>query len=157
MSYGGTYRIRGRKYKSRIKTNTKGEITSIIQIVPEHEIQAEVIRWAKMYEGIYPELWLLHAIPNGGKRNLKEAVKFKREGVKAGVPDLFMPVARMGYHGLYIEMKNKEGRLTANQQEWHERLKKQNYAVMTCYSDIEAKEQIVKYLNSQEIFRNGGI
>jgi hypothetical protein len=156
MGYGGTYKLKGRKYTAKFKTNKTGEITGFKQIVPEHELQAELMRWAKRYEDNYPELWLLHAIPNGGKRNVKDAVKLKREGVKAGVPDLFMPVARMEYHGLYIEMKNTEGRLTERQREWQERLKKQNYAVLTCHSDIEAKAQIVKYLNSQKTIEQEG-
>jgi hypothetical protein len=96
MGYGGTYKLKGRKYTAKFKTNKTGEITGFKQIVPEHELQAELMRWAKRYEDNYPELWLLHAIPNGGKRNVKDAVKLKREGVKAGVPDLFMPGSKNG-------------------------------------------------------------
>ena len=51
-------------------------------------------------------------IPNGGYRNAREAANLKRQGVKAGVPDLCIPVAKGGYHGLYIEMKTKKGKLS---------------------------------------------
>ena len=44
----------------------------------------------------YPEAQLLFHVPNGGKRNAAEAAHLKRQGVKAGVPDLFLPVARGG-------------------------------------------------------------
>ena len=34
----------------------------------------------------------------------------------SGVPDLFLPVPKNGYHGLFIEMKSEKGCLTENQQ-----------------------------------------
>ena len=43
-------------------------------------------------QGQYPELKLLHAIGNGGKRNLIEAVRMKKEGVLSGVSDIMLPV-----------------------------------------------------------------
>ena len=45
-------------------------------------------------------------IPNGGSRNKLEASNLKKQGVKAGVPDLFLPVGRGSYHGLFIELKS---------------------------------------------------
>ena len=60
----------------------------------------------------------IFAIPNGGKRNAKEAYFMKRTGVKAGVPDLCVPVAKKGYHGLYIEMKYGKNKPTEAQEEW---------------------------------------
>lgn len=67
--------------------------------------QERVINWARFYAKDFPELDLLHHIPNGGSRNQLEAANLKRQGVKAGVPDLCLPVARNGKHGLYVEMK----------------------------------------------------
>ena len=37
--------------------------------------------------------------------DLKEAMNLKRQGVKAGVLDIFLPVARKDKHGLWIAMK----------------------------------------------------
>lgn len=48
-------------------------------------------------------------IPNGGLRSKREAARMKGQGVRPGVPDLCIPVARRGYHSLYIEMKAAEG------------------------------------------------
>ena len=45
----------------------------------------------------YPDLELLYHVPNGGSRNKAEASKLKRMGVRAGVPDLVLPVPRAGY------------------------------------------------------------
>lgn len=70
--------------------------------------QERVINWARFYAKDFPELELLHHIPNGGSRNQLEAANLKRQGVKAGVPDLCLPVARNGKHGLYVEMKRQK-------------------------------------------------
>lgn len=56
--------------------------------------QERVINWATFYAKDFPELDLLHHIPNGGSRNQLEAANLKRQGVKAGVPDFCLPVAR---------------------------------------------------------------
>ena len=66
--------------------------------------QERLISWAQRQYNKYPELKLLYHVPNGGSRNTLEAANLKRQGVKAGVPDLCLPVARQGHHGLYIEM-----------------------------------------------------
>ena len=57
-------------------------------------------------------------IPNGGKRGKSEAAYLKRQGVRAGVPDLCVPVARGGYHSLYVEMKVGTNKPTQKQVEW---------------------------------------
>ena len=70
----------------------------------EDREQEAVIQWAFYEAGRLPGVDLIYAIPNGGSRNKIEAAHLKRQGVKAGVPDLFLPVARQGKHGLYIEI-----------------------------------------------------
>lgn len=60
----------------------------------EELMQINIINWARSVQDDYPALkWLMH-IPNGGKRNISEAAKFKKMGVKAGVADLLLPVFR---------------------------------------------------------------
>lgn len=113
---------------------------------PESDEQISLFDWAKVMQSQYPELSLLHAIGNGGKRNLREAARMKREGVKAGVSDIFMPVARGGYHGLYIEMKVKGNKPSEKQAWWIEETTKQGYCSKVCYGWVEAKGVIEKYL-----------
>lgn len=97
--------------------------------------------------GRYPELELLFHIPNGGKRDAREAARFKRMGVKAGVPDLFLPVPRNIYHGLWVEMKAPQGKLTPNQKRMLEQLASQGYKAV-CYGWEEATQVIKSYLDS---------
>ena len=81
----------------------------------ESQIQCALVEWAHWNRGKYPSLELLYAIPNGGKRNPREAVRMKLEGVKPGMPDLCLPVARHGCISLYLETKTPDGTLTASQ------------------------------------------
>lgn len=76
----------------------------------------------------YPEINLLFAIPNGGTRITREAVALRRQGVKSGVPDLCLPVARGGYHGWWGEMKRlRSGHLSPEQRDWITRLRREGY------------------------------
>ena len=78
----------------------------------EAQEQKAIFDWSRQptVRGQYPELKLLHHIPNGGKRDAIEAKHLKAQGVKKGVPDLCLPVARGPYHGAYIELKTQTGR-----------------------------------------------
>ena len=112
----------------------------------EDREQAAVIQWAEYESGRLPGVNLIYAIPNGGSRNKIEAANLKRTGVKPGVPDLFLPVARRGCHGLYIEMKRREGgRLSENQRVWLKRLHEQGYAAVVCHGFDEAVTAIENY------------
>lgn len=113
----------------------------------EHDEQVALFEWASMQEGLHPELRLLHAIPNGGWRAKKTAVWLKAEGVRPGVPDVCLPVARGGYHGLYIEMKFGKNQLTASQQQWVFNLREEGYHVEVCWSFENARDVIEGYLS----------
>ena len=94
-----------------------------------------------------PELGLLYAIPNGGKRAIKTAIALKAQGVKSGVPDMCLPVARGGYHGLYIELKRQKGGVVSEtQKSWITALNTQGYKAIICHGAEEAIEQIRGYL-----------
>lgn len=113
----------------------------------EGEEQARLFSWAQMHSVEYPELALLFHIPNGGKRGKAEAARFKAEGVKAGVPDLFLPVARGGYHGLFIELKRLDGGTVSQaQRAWVKRLTDENYCAFVARGWEEAARTIRTYL-----------
>lgn len=110
--------------------------------------QATLFNWAKMRSSMYPELRLMFHIPNGGRRGKAEAGKFKMEGVKAGVPDIFLPAPRGEFHGLFIEMKKlRGGKVSAEQRAWIQDLRAQGYAAEVCCGWQEAAETISKYLD----------
>lgn len=126
----------------------------------EHDEQVVIIQWARLVEGEYPALALLYAIPNGAKlpyfktrrkdgketRWSPEAAKLKDEGMRAGVPDLCLPVARRGYHGLYIEMKYRENKPTPEQTAYLDALAKEGYLAVVCWSAEDAIETLTEYL-----------
>lgn len=81
----------------------------------EHDEQVALFRWAQWHAGQWPELRWMYAIPNGGARHIAVAAKLKAEGVKAGIPDICLPVPRGGFGALYIELKAKGGRVSQAQ------------------------------------------
>ena len=112
----------------------------------EHHEQAALIDWCRWQRKKYPETEFLFAIPNGGLRHKRTAVKLKREGVKAGVSDLFLPVPKGEFHGLWIEMKSKKGRPTKAQKKWLKDMKELGYQTAICYGAEEAIEVLKEYL-----------
>ena len=120
----------------------------VVPLMPtEHDEQAALVTWAALLaKQEVPALCLLYANANGGKRSKATAGKMKAEGVKAGVPDLFLAVARHGYHGLYIEMKTTRGRLSDDQKHWDEMLRGQGFRVEMCRGQDPAKELLLAYL-----------
>jgi hypothetical protein len=101
------------------------------------------------------------SVPNGGKRNAREAALLKAEGVQAGVPDWLCFVASMTeeppcddppsflWHGLAIEFKSPsgKGKVSPAQQEWHERLRDQGWLVEVCTTAEEAWRLTMEYLH----------
>jgi hypothetical protein len=107
----------------------------------ESQEQRTVVEWAA-WKGLP-----IFAIPNGGKREIHTATRLKAEGVRAGVPDLFLPIASQGFHGLFVEMKRADGgTVSAKQQEWLDLLNANGYRAVVCHGADEAIEQIGRYL-----------
>lgn len=122
----------------------------------EHLEQTALIQWAKANERKYPALCNLFAIPNGGKLPYVRVGKGKiwsgqrfalvREGLKRGVPDLFLAVAIRPFNGLFIEMKHGKNKPSSEQIDWINRLTEANYACKICYSFEDARDTILAYL-----------
>lgn len=120
-----------------------------------------------------PELEWLHAIPNGGARGddaKTRAIRggaLKAEGVRSGIPDVFLPVpvwregspedpSRIVYCGLYIEMKKPDlkpkkegskGGLSDDQIAFRDYARNNNYGWIVCYTWREAADAIQSYIN----------
>lgn len=115
----------------------------------EHDEQKALFDWAEMQRR--DVLSLMFAIPNGGDRHPAVAAKLKAEGVKSGVPDIFLPVARGEYHGLYIELKKPKdatpaGKATKTQIQWLTNLSDQGYFAVLCVGWDAARKTIIDYL-----------
>ncbi len=92
---------------------------------------------------------LIFHVPNGGHRVKAVAAKLKAQGVKAGIPDLVLPMARGGFFGLYIEFKATPPNDAAISTSQHERIRKlneQGYLAVVCRGHFDAMEQIRAYL-----------
>ena len=119
----------------------------------EDDHQKALMQWAKVtrLRGIILADFLI-AIPNGGKRKLKEAARMKAQGVKAGVSDLFLALPANGACGLWIELKapktttTKAGKPSQSQIDWLERMSQVGYAARLCYGWEAAKVTIQEYL-----------
>lgn len=121
--------------------------SDVFGVPTEDEEQMAVVEWARLQMGRWPELEWLYHIPNGGKRGKIEAARFKAMGVKAGVPDLCLPVPMGRYHGLYIEMKRREGgKLSSDQRRWIEGLRANGYCVWRCDGAQQAIAVLEAYL-----------
>ena len=116
----------------------------------EWQEQAMLIEWATLMEQRYPALHWLYHVPNGERRDVVTATKLKRMGVKAGVPDLFLPVPVGRYHGLFLEMKAKKGRPSLVQKEWMEYLDRAGYKTEFGYGFADAAQKILDYLGVKE-------
>lgn len=97
----------------------------------------------------YPEVFeLIYHVPNGGHRVKAVAAKLKAQGVKAGIPDLVLPMARGGYFGLYIEFKAtvEPAPVSTSQKGCLRRLNAQGYLAIVCRGHFDAMEQLRAYL-----------
>ena len=115
-------------------------------IPTEEEEQTALFSWAKLAEGRFPVLALMHHVPNGGKRSKSEAARFHAAGVKAGVSDIFLPSARRGFHGLYIEMKALNGKPSEEQRKFAAAVRAEGFLCVFCYGEEEARTVITAYL-----------
>lgn len=99
---------------------------------------------------------VLFAIPNGGKRSLKTAMQLKREGVQAGIPDIFLAVPDQYHNGLFIELKRpkspgvRAGSPSKAQREVMASLLARGYCCKVAYGANEARQVIERYLGEEE-------
>lgn len=115
----------------------------------EHQEQVAFFKIAALYAVTDPRWSCIYAVPNAAKRSPRQGKWMKDEGMKAGVPDICVTVAASGYHGLYIEMKTKTGRLTDSQKMWIDRLKKQGYLALVARGCDDALDIVRRYFDDK--------
>lgn len=110
------------------------------RITLEFHEQVGFVNW---FEDRFPTVRIF-AIPNGGKRSITTAKKLKAEGVKAGVPDLYIPA-----WNLWVEMKRvKGGRVSPEQKDWHEYLESIGDTVIIGKGAEDASRKVLEFLKS---------
>ena len=91
---------------------------------------------------------MMFAIPNAGKRSQQASGKFLAEGLKKGIPDIFVDIAVEPYHGLRVELKRSKARLSnvsAEQKDWIDKYNKHDFLAVVAFGYRECIELICKY------------
>jgi len=120
----------------------------------EHTEQVALFRWSAMRANTIPALRMLLAVPNGGHRNKITAARLKAEGVRAGAPDIVLPVPSGIYASLWIELKRPKtpgkakGVTSELQLQWLGDLQSYGNCVGVCYGWDEARILIESYLRA---------
>jgi len=120
----------------------------------EHQHQVALIAWA--HRTILPPAsdveagaslgWYMLAIPNGGRRQPREAARLKAEGVKPGVSDLLLPLRRQGMAGFWLELKAPGKRPTRDQLAWLERMRLAGYRAEWADDWAKAAGMLAEYV-----------
>ena len=132
------------EYASRERAKTEG-----LAVPWESDEQIALMEWAAWMSKKHPELNYLLCIPNGEFRHKKTAATLKRMGVKAGFPDMILPVSRHGYNSLAIELKRRKeakSQTSPEQKAWIEYLNKQGWYAVVCYGAEDAIQKLEWYL-----------
>lgn len=113
-----------------------------------HE-QATLFEWAALQAGAIPELDLMFATLNGAALagGGRQWAILRRAGAKKGIPDIVLPVARGGYHGLLIELKFGSNKPTKEQAVWLDRLHDEGYMAVACWGWEDARDCVIEYLS----------
>lgn len=136
----------GEKDDFKVKALGSGRRT-----LSEAEEQEALFSWAEINAYKWPCLNYMFHVPNGGSRNPLEAAHLKRQGVKSGVSDIFLPFASSGFHGLFIELKAEGGKISSDQEEYIRYLRKSGYMAEVCVGAAEAEDLILKYLTKGKV------
>ena len=118
------------------------------EITPKEEKEQEILfEWCNE-KGIP----MIH-IPNERKCSVVQGAKLKRQGVRSGFPDNLIPIAKNGYHGLFIELKRAKkvlSKKSPEQREWIKYLNAAGYKAVFCYGAEEAKRAVLEYIQGAE-------
>ena len=115
----------------------------------EHQEQASLFKEAAIRAKADPRWSMMFAIPNGGKRSIGVAVKMKAEGVKRGVPDIFLPVPIGQWCGMFLEMKVRQGGQVSKEQRAFMTDLDTRYRVAVAHGAEHASNLIESYLKGE--------
>lgn len=115
----------------------------------EDQIQRAYFQWVRLATPRIPQLAMALHVPNGGRRDAREAARLKGQGVMAGVPDVLIlaPHPLGCFIGLALEFKAPKGRITEAQQGWLDRLVTYGWRAEVVRSFDEARAITAGYFN----------
>ena len=116
----------------------------------EHAEQVIIFQWAQTQERRFPCLRFMYGTLNGVRLNMGQAIKAKRAGNRAGVPDIVLPYPCDGFYGLYVELKTKTGTVQKHQREYIEYLNSVGYFATVCRGSKDAIQTIENYVNGKK-------
>lgn len=115
----------------------------------ESREQQIIFEWASWQKNKYPGIEAMYHIANEGKRSASSGSRLKREGLKSGVSDICVPVAKCGYNNLYIELKSGKNRATKEQLDFISLINKYGGKALVVYEADNAIEVIKAYFEGR--------
>ena len=110
--------------------------------IPEASIHKTVMDWVRLHDSLRG---LVIHIPNEGHRSKRYGALLRDMGMRAGVSDLFIAMARHTFFGAWIELKSASGKVSTEQARFHLDMAQQGYFTMTCWGVDEAIKTIAWY------------
>jgi hypothetical protein len=101
----------------------------------EHKEQCAFIRLVRSYRLLWPEFYLVYAVPNQGVALNK---RLQDEGAEPGIPDVICDFPRHGFPGLRIEFKRPGANLSLAQAKIRKQLIGEGYRYEIAYSSDDA-------------------
>lgn len=143
-----------RKVKLEERTKPTGRPKGRKESKPRKNVPTETVEqqnliswWDVWSEAHGVDHRTLFSIPNGSHKSPAAAMKFKREGLRKGVPDLMLARPSGGFSGLFIELKRLRGSTTSPEQlEMIQLLLEQGYRTVVCKGFEAARVAIEEYL-----------
>lgn len=114
---------------------------------PEQAMQIALLQWAELVQVGQHTLadWLTH-VPNGAGRSPVEGAILKAMGVKAGMPDLILPIRTSVYAAGYWELKAGNEKPSEAQIERHAMLRAGGAYVTISRRWDDAGRDMLRYL-----------
>lgn len=109
-------------------------------MIKESQIQIDIIKGIRLF---YANELFAFAVPNGGKRNVREAVAMKRTGTVAGVSDLI--VLGNNSKTFFVEVKTDKGKLSEPQMDFKKLVESKgfNYLLVRSFADFQKQYEAV--------------
>ena len=115
----------------------------------ESREQQTIFEWAYWNKNKYPGIETMYHIVNEGKRSAYNGRRLKKEGMKRGVSDICLPIAKCGYNNLYIELKHGSNKATDEQLEFINLINSYGGKALVVYEADNAIEVIKAYFENR--------